>query len=54
MSPFNFLVNRGTIEDVGVRENDTEAETGDAAVVPYLPRITLEWLRDAPGSGIAH
>src|SRR5262249_29350328 len=48
MRPFTFLVNGGTILDVGVPENETRPETGDAAVVPYLPRITLEWLRDAP------
>lgn len=48
MRPFNFLVNGGTIEDVGVPENETRVGTGGAAVVPYLPRITLEWLRDAP------
>lgn len=46
MRPFTFLVNGGTIEDVPA--NETRAETGGAAVVPYLPRITLEWLRDAP------
>jgi hypothetical protein len=49
MRPFTFLVNGGTIEDVGVREDETGIEAGDAAVIPYLPRITLEWLLDAPG-----
>lgn len=48
MRPYNFLVNGGTIDDVGLPQNETRAETGDAAVVSYLPRITLEWLRDAP------
>jgi class 3 adenylate cyclase/tetratricopeptide (TPR) repeat protein len=48
MRPFTFLVNSGTIEDVGVREDDTRDEAAGAAVIPYLPRITLEWLRDAP------
>ena len=48
MRPFTFLVNGGTIEDVGVPENDTRIEGEAAAVVSYLPRITLEWLRDAP------
>ena len=47
MRPFNFLVNSGTIDGVGVRENETRAEAADAAVIPYLPRITLEWLRNA-------
>ena len=33
---------------MGVSENDTGVEGADAAVAPHLPRITLEWLRDAP------
>jgi predicted ATPase/class 3 adenylate cyclase len=31
-----------------VSENDTGVEGAYAAVAPYLPRLTLEWLRDAP------
>jgi class 3 adenylate cyclase/tetratricopeptide (TPR) repeat protein len=42
------LSNGGTIEDVGVREDETGLEAGAAALIPYLPRITLEWLLDAP------
>jgi class 3 adenylate cyclase/tetratricopeptide (TPR) repeat protein len=35
---------------VGVSENEVRVvDIGGAAVVPYLPRITLDWLRDAPG-----
>jgi len=49
MRPFNFLVNSGTIECVGVSQDDTEVDVTGHAVVPYLPRITLEWLRDAQG-----
>jgi class 3 adenylate cyclase/tetratricopeptide (TPR) repeat protein len=48
MRPFYFLVNGGTISDVGVREDEADVDAADAAVVPYLSRITLEWLRDAP------
>ena len=48
MRPFTFLVNSGTIFGVGVREDDTRDEIADAAVIPYLPRITLEWLHGAP------
>ncbi len=48
MRLFYFLVNSGTIGGVGVRENETLDEAAGAAVIPYLPRITLEWLRDAP------
>jgi class 3 adenylate cyclase/tetratricopeptide (TPR) repeat protein len=48
MRPFNFLVNGGTIDHVGVRENETRVDEAGAVLVPYLPRITLEWLRDAP------
>jgi class 3 adenylate cyclase/tetratricopeptide (TPR) repeat protein len=48
MPPFNFLVNRGTIERVGVSQDESEADVAGSTVVPYLPRITLEWLRDAP------
>jgi class 3 adenylate cyclase/tetratricopeptide (TPR) repeat protein len=48
MRPFLFLVNRGRIGDVGVPQDETRVDGGSAALVPYLPRITLEWLRDAP------
>ena len=48
MRPFNFYVNSGTIERVGVSQDETEVDVAGNAVVPYLPRITLEWLRDAP------
>src|SRR3954451_24109081 len=33
---------------MGVSGNETWVDVGASAVVPYLPRITLEWLRDAP------
>jgi class 3 adenylate cyclase/tetratricopeptide (TPR) repeat protein len=33
---------------MGVSENETRVDIDVSAVVPYLPRITLEWLRDAP------
>src|SRR3954470_20402597 len=33
---------------MGVSGNETRVDIGTSAVVPYLPRITLEWLRDAP------
>ena len=49
MRPFTFLVNGGTIELVGVPQDETRAGAGGAAVVPYLPRITLDWLRDGAG-----
>jgi class 3 adenylate cyclase/tetratricopeptide (TPR) repeat protein len=48
MRPLNFLVNSGTIGDVEVRKSGSEPDVTDVAVVPYLPRITLEWLRSAP------
>jgi class 3 adenylate cyclase/tetratricopeptide (TPR) repeat protein len=48
MRPFPFLVNRGRIGGVGVPQDETRVDGGSAALVPYLPRITLEWLRDAP------
>ena len=35
---------------MGVSENEVPViDVGGAAIVPYLPRITLDWLRDAPG-----
>src|SRR3954463_11183700 len=34
---------------MGVSGNETWVDVGASAVVPYLPRITLDWLRDAPG-----
>src|SRR3954452_11310579 len=34
---------------MGVSENETRVDAGASGVVPYLPRITLDWLRDAPG-----
>ena len=48
MRPFTFLVNGGRIDLVGVPQDETRAGAGSAAVVPYLPRITLDWLRAAP------
>ncbi|HEX3668769.1 MAG TPA: AAA family ATPase, partial [Acidimicrobiia bacterium] len=33
---------------MGVPREETRIDETGAAVVPYLPRITLEWLRDAP------
>src|SRR5437764_2114840 len=33
---------------MGVSGNETWVDVGASAFVPYLPRITLEWLRDAP------
>ncbi|HKD94311.1 MAG TPA: adenylate/guanylate cyclase domain-containing protein, partial [Gaiellaceae bacterium] len=33
---------------MGVREDGTEVDAGSGAVVPYLPRITLDWLLEAP------
>jgi class 3 adenylate cyclase/tetratricopeptide (TPR) repeat protein len=33
---------------VGVSGNETQVDVGAAALIPYLPRITLDWLRDAP------
>jgi class 3 adenylate cyclase/tetratricopeptide (TPR) repeat protein len=46
MPLFPLLVNTGTIERVGISETPTLAFEGTLA--PYLPRIVLEWLRDAP------
>jgi len=48
MRPFLFLVNRGKIGGVGVPQDETRIDGGSALLVPYLPRITLEWLRDEP------
>jgi len=33
---------------VGVGENETRADGAGTVLVTYLPRITLEWLRDTP------
>jgi hypothetical protein len=46
MRLFPLLVNTGTIERVGISGTPTLAFEGTLA--PYLPRIVLEWLRDAP------
>src|SRR3954453_9616283 len=33
---------------MGVPQNETGVDVAASAAVPYLPRITLEWLRDEP------
>jgi class 3 adenylate cyclase/tetratricopeptide (TPR) repeat protein len=50
MRPFTFVVKWRHNRGVGVRENETRAEAAppSAALVPYLPRIAIEWLRNAP------
>ena len=45
MPLFPLLVNTGTIERVAISGTQTLAE---GALAPYLPRVVLEWLRDAP------
>jgi class 3 adenylate cyclase/tetratricopeptide (TPR) repeat protein len=49
MRPFRFLVKVGTIEHVGESGTPLRAEAAVGRLVPYLPRVTLEWLRDTPG-----
>ena len=50
MRPFPLLVNSGTISKVGEQATQAaEAAPGAAAqLVPYLPRVSLEWLGAAP------
>ena len=33
---------------MGVGEDETRVDVTGSGIAPYLPRITLEWLRDAP------
>src|SRR5207302_1570210 len=51
MRPFPVLVNRGTLSRVGDPGTQTVARHGAAAgLVPYLPRVSLDWLRAAPAA----
>jgi class 3 adenylate cyclase/tetratricopeptide (TPR) repeat protein len=50
MRPFSFLVKDVTIFNVGEHGTQTLPEAAERELVPYLPRVTLEWLRTEPGS----
>jgi predicted ATPase/class 3 adenylate cyclase len=48
MRPFRFLVNSGTIKNVGDPGTEVRVVEPARTLAPYLPRVVLEWLRDAP------
>src|SRR4051794_21851512 len=48
MRPFRFLVKVGTIYKVGELGMPALAEATADRLVPYLPRVTLDWLREEP------